>query len=139
MKTAVKTPWGVFFFKRLAIGLASAAQSFQRLLNHILDGMDNVFCYVDDIMAYTETEEEHIKVVEELFRRLQNAGLSISLDKCKFQKSDIDYLGYNVSKDGIRPLGRKVEAIQKLPTPTEQKELLLALFRGGQLLQSQPR
>ena len=117
MKTANKTPWGVFFFKRLAMGLASAAQSFQ----HLLKG------------------EEHIKVVEELFRRLQNAGLSISLDKCKFKKSDIDYLGYNVSKDGIRPLGRKVEAIQKLPTPTEQKELLLALFRGGQLLQSQPR
>ena len=106
------------------MGLSSAAQSFQRLLDHVLEGLDHVFCYLNDIMVYNEDEESHLKTVEEVFKRLEGAGLSIAPDKCKFGKQSIDYLGYEVSSSGIKPLPRKVAAIQDLPTPTKQKELL---------------
>ena len=124
MKTAVKTPWGVYFFKRLAMGLSCSAQSFQRLLDHVLEGLDNTFCYLDDIMIYNKNKKEHIKTLEEVFKRLRDAGLSIAIDKCAFGKETIDYLGYNVSKAGIKPLQKKIKAIQELPTPSKQKELL---------------
>ena len=124
MKTATKTPWGVYFYKRLAMGLSSSAQSFQRLLDHVLDGVEGCFVYLDDIMLYTANQNQHDKVLEEVLSRLNNAGLSIALDKCKFAKESIDYLGYKVTKDGIKPLGRKIDCIQKFPTPIKQKELL---------------
>ena len=68
------------------MGLSSAAQSFQRLLDHVLEGLDNVYCYLDDIMIYNNNKKDHQKTVEEVFKRLKNAGLSIALDKCKFEK-----------------------------------------------------
>ena len=75
-------------------------------------------------MIYNNKKEDHIKTVEEVFRRLQEAGLSIAIDKCKFEKTSIDYLGYEVSSQGIKPLERKIDGIRDLPTPTKQKELL---------------
>ena len=59
MKTCVKTPWGVFYFKRLAMGLSSSAQSFQRLLDHVMEGLEGVFVYLDDILISSVDEEEH--------------------------------------------------------------------------------
>ena len=120
MKTAVKTPWGVYFFRRLAMGLSSSAQSFQRLLDHVLDGLEGVFVYLDDIMCFTKDKASHKDLVREVLRRLDEAGLSIALDKCKFEQDNIDYLGYNVSKEGIKPLARKIEAIQKLKNSLSQ-------------------
>ena len=123
MKTAVKTPWGVYFFKRLAMGLSRSAQTFQRVVEHVLDGLDGVFVYLDDMLVHTD-KASHDAKLEEVFNRLKNAGLSISLDKCRFAKDKIDYLGYEVSEAGIRPLEKKVGCIKKFPTPTKQKELL---------------
>ena len=64
MKTAVKTPWGVYYFKRLAMGLSCSAQSFQRLLDHVLDGLEGVFVYLDDIMCHAPSKEEHDHILE---------------------------------------------------------------------------
>ena len=124
MKTATKTPWGVYFYKRLAMGLSSSAQSFQRLLDHVLDGVEGCFIYLDDIMLYASNLADHDSILEEVLKRLDGAGLSIALDKCLFAKESIDYLGYKVSKNGIKPLERKIECIKKFPVPTKQKELL---------------
>ena len=75
-------------------------------------------------MVFSDTEEGHLKTLEEVFKKLEDAGLSIALDKCKFGKDSIDYLGYRVSQNGLLPLERKVEAIRKFPPPKSQKEML---------------
>ena len=126
-KTCVATPWGLFNFKRLSMGLKNSGQSFQRLIENVLQGLPQTFVYLDDILVYTESEEEHLRILEELFNRLQKAGLTISLSKCEFGKTSLDYLGYTVSKQGVRPIEKKIEAISNYPIPEKQKQLLAFL------------
>ena len=56
-KTTVVTPWGVWKFKRLPMGLRNAAQSFQHLMDHVLAGIEGIYCYMDDILVFSKTEE----------------------------------------------------------------------------------
>ena len=123
-KTTLLTPWGVFKFKRLAMGLRNAAQSFQKVMNHVLEGLPNVFCYLDDILIWSSSISEHQKTIRELMGRLSDAGLTISLKKCQFQKTELEFLGFKVNAKGITPLPRKVEAITRFPPPSKPKDLL---------------
>ena len=93
-------------------------------MSSVLQGLDNVYCYLDDVLVFHEDEEQHFKAVEEVFRRLREAGLSLSLDKCQFARPSLEFLGYSVSQDGIQPTKRKTQAISKFPEPQKQKDLL---------------
>ena len=123
-KTTVLSPWGPYRFLRLAMGLRNAAQSFQKLMNSVLDGLEGLFCYLDDILIYSKTEEEHLIIIDKLFSRLNEAGLTISLKKCQFGRPSLNFLGFHVTGDGIRPLPKKTEAITKFPPPARPKDLL---------------
>ena len=81
-KTTLLTPFGTYRFNRLAMGLRNSAQSFQKLMNFVLDGLDNIYCYLDDILVYSKTEEDHINTIEQLLKRLEQAGLTINTKKC---------------------------------------------------------
>merc|ERR1712242_490443 len=106
------------------MGMSNSAQSFQRLADAVIGDLPNTFCYLDDILVHNSSEEEHQKTLNELFKRLANAGLALSLDKCEFGKSSLDFLGYTIDKDGIRPINKKIEALDKFPVPQKQKEVL---------------
>ena len=123
-KTTTLTPWGAFRYKRLAMGLRNSGQSFQRLVDFVLRDMENIFVYMDDVLIYSKNEQDHLATLDELFRRLDQNGLTISLKKCLFGKEKLDFLGYQVSKTGITPLPKKVQAITEFPTPTKPKQLL---------------
>ena len=123
-KTAITTQWGMFQFRRLAMGLQNSGQSFQKLLDSVLAGMEGVFCYLDDILLYHKDKESHLKALEEVLKRLAGAGLSINLSKCEFGVKRLDYLGYTIDSAGLRPVEKKVEAISNFPIPTKQKQLL---------------
>ena len=116
-KTCVTTPWGMFNFKRLAMGLQNAAQSFQRLLQDVVGKMDGIFIYLDDLLIYHKNKKDHLATLEELFRRLSSAGLTISTSKCVFGQKSIEYLGYNINSSGISPIPRKIAAIHNFPPP----------------------
>jgi transposase InsO family protein len=124
LKTVVVTPWGAYKFRKLAMGLKNSAQSFQRLMDSVLAGIENIFCYMDDILVFSKNEKEHFKTLETLFKRLEENGMAISLKKCEFGKPALDFLGYRVDAGGIKPLPRKLEAIAKYPEPTKAKQLL---------------
>ena len=123
-KTAVKTPWGLFQFRRLAMGMQNSAQAWQRLIDSVIGDMENVYCYLDDLLIFSNTHEEHQQVLEELFKRLSSAGLALSLGKCQFGVQSLDYLGYRVDSSGLTPLKKKTEALRNFPRPNKQKELL---------------
>ena len=91
-KTTVVTPWGAWQFRRLPMGLRNSAQSFQRLMSHVLGDMEGVFCYMDDLLVYTKDEATHIKTVEEIFRRLEANGLAISPKKCIFGVKSLEFV-----------------------------------------------
>ena len=123
LKTTVITPWGAYKFLRLSMGLRNSAQTFQRLMDKICEGLD-VFAYIDDILVYATTEEGLQNKLRRLFERLQEAGLAINRGKCIFEAKKLEFLGYWVTTTGIAPLPRKVKAIKEFPTPTSAKALL---------------
>ena len=116
-KTAFITPMGLFEFNKMPFGLATAPSIFQDLMNNTLQGMlfEFCLCYLDDIIVYSNSEEEHLKHLEAIFRRLDEAGLKLKLSKCEFFMKRLQFLGHLVSRDGIQPDFEKVRAIAKMP------------------------
>ena len=123
-KTTTITPWGAWQYRRLPMGLRNSAQSFQRMMSHILSGLPNVFCYMDDLLIYSKSESDHLRTIKDLFKRLDDNGLHLSLKKCDFGKPELDFVGYRVNCNGIKPLPKKLEAIRAFPKPNKQKLLL---------------
>ena len=126
-KTAVITPFGFYEFNVMTFGLRNAAQTFQRLINSVLRGLNFCHCYIDDIIIAPTNADEHEKYLRAVFERLDKHGLSINVSKCVFGASEVDYLGYNISKDGTRPLEERVEAIKNFPKLSELRRYLGAL------------
>ena len=121
------------------MGMANSAQSFQRLVDSVIGDLENTFCYLDDILIYNKSEEEHMATLKKLFERLSKAGLSISLSKCQFGVEKLDYLGYTVSREGLKPIQKKIDALQQFPAPTKQKEALAFLGALNYYRTSLPR
>ena len=93
-------------------------------MTHILGDMEEIFVYLDDVLVYSKDEASHMRTLEEIFRRLDKAGLAISKKKCIFGVKELEFVGYTVNKSGIAPIKRKLEAIAKFPSPQKQKQLL---------------
>lgn len=111
---------GLFQFRRMPFGLHNAPATWMRLLDSVLghDLEPHVFAYLDDVVIVTETFEQHLTVLEEVFRRLLQANITVSLDKCQYCKPELIYLGYKVDKNGLHVDPSKVKAMLELPTPT---------------------
>uniref|UniRef100_A0A5S6Q3K9 RNA-directed DNA polymerase n=1 Tax=Trichuris muris TaxID=70415 RepID=A0A5S6Q3K9_TRIMR len=122
-KTAITTPFGLYEYLRMPFGLRNAAQTFQRLMDEVTRGLDFCFVYLDDILVASKTSKEHNIHLEELFRRFNKYGVKLNPDKCVFHASSLEFLGFHLSADGIRPLEEKVTAIERFPKPTTMNEL----------------
>lgn len=122
-KTAIITPFGLFEYKCLNFGLKNGTQSYQRFMHQVLRGIDGCFCYVDDILLFSKCEESHKRLLHEVLQRLQEYGISINIDKCEFGKYKIDFLGYEVSADGIKPPQDRTQIISSYPKPKTIIEL----------------
>lgn len=102
-KTAITTPFGMFEFVRMPFGLRNSAQTFQRFINEVFNGLDFIFVYIDDVLIASKDEEEHMKHLNIVFQRLDEYGLNIKPGKCIFGASNIDFLSHNISESGIKP------------------------------------
>ena len=131
-KTAfVVSGMGKYEFNRVLFGLAQASAYFQRLINEVLTDCTFAVGYLDDIIIFSKTEEEHLQHLEEIFECLRNAGLKLKLQKCSFFKKHIEYLGHLISDEGIQPLPEKLESISKMPTPQNAKQVKQSLGLVG--------
>ena len=124
-KTAFVCEFGLYEFNRMPFGLTNAPSTFQRAMNNIFRSIlyKYVLVYLDDIIIYSETYEEHLQHLREVLKRVKKANLRLNKKKCEFVKREIEYLGYIISIDGIRPNEKKVEAIKNYPEPKNKKEL----------------
>ena len=123
-KTAfVVSGMGKFEFNRVPFGLAQVPAYFQRLINEVLTDCNFAMGYLDDIIIFSKTEEEHLQHLEEIFERLRKAGLKLKLQKCSFFEKHIQYLGHLISDEGIQPLPEKLESIAKMPVPKNAKQV----------------
>ena len=122
-KTAMITPLGNYAFKRLAMGLKSAGNTLCRFMHEVLRGVPNCFVYIDDIMIFSESEEDHWKHLSKVFNRLEHFGLLLNKYKCVFAAKEVDFLGHRVNSQGVRPLETKVSVICDFPKPRTVKDL----------------
>jgi transposase InsO family protein len=121
----ITTQWGKYEYQRLPMGLCNSPDIFQEKMNDLLDGLDTVRVYIDDILHVTKgTWQDHLEGLEEVFRRLQEAGLKVNAKKSNFGAHEMEYLGYNITRTGIQPIAKKVQAIQAIKTPKTRKQLL---------------
>ena len=119
-KTAFVTPFGKYEFNSVPFGLAQAPAYFQQLISMVLqDCRDFAMVYLDDIIIFSQTPEEHLKHIEIIFQKLKVAGLKLKGSKCDFFKSEIHYLGHLISDKGIQPLPEKLDTIRNMPRPPD--------------------
>lgn len=119
----VNTHKGLYRYTCLPFGIASAPAVFQRAMDTILQGLPHILCYIDDILITGATDEEHIRNLEEVLRRLQNHGIRVKSSKCAFLQDSVVYLGHRIDAQGLHTSHKKVEAMQLAPTPRNQQEL----------------
>ncbi len=120
-KTAFISHKGLFEFNVMPFGLCNATATFQRMMDEVVEDIDWEVGsdYVDDLMNATSTFEEHLVTLQKIFDRLNKFGLTMKLEKCKFCKTKLVFLGHEVSMDGIRPNPKKVSAIEKILPPID--------------------
>ena len=114
----VNTHKGLFQFTRLPFGISSAPGIFQRVIESILQGVNGVVVYLDDILISGSTEEQHLAALDEVLSRLDKAGLRVKRSKCEFMRPSVTYLGHKIDANGLHPLQERVRAIRDAPTPT---------------------
>lgn len=122
-KTAITTPFGLFEFPRMSFGLRNASQTFQRFMNEVVYGLDFVFVYIDDILVASIDENQHKSHLRQLFDRLSHYGLTIKQSKCVFGVTSIDFLGYNISENGMLPSKERVETILQFKPPSSIRQI----------------
>ena len=124
-KTSFTCSLGTFEYNVMPFGLKNAPATFQRLMNDLLREYLYEFTvvYLDDIMIYSKTFEDHLKHLERILTILKEANLMIKLKKCKFCEQEIEYLGHIAGKDGLKPDPKKIEKIKNLKPPTNLKEV----------------
>ena len=133
----INTHKGLFRYTRLPYGVSSAPGIFQKAMESLLQGIPKVTVYLDDILVTGTSEEEHLQSLEEVLRRLANAGLRVRKHKCEFLTPSVTYLGHVIDAEGLRPVPERIEAIQQAPTPrnvTELKSYLGLLTYYGKFL-----
>ena len=129
--SAFVTPDGLFQYKVMPFGMKNSPASFQRLINKVIADLEGCEAYIDDVIIYSDTWEEHLRIIREFFKRLSRAMLTINLSKSEFGQAQVTYLGHVVGQGEVKPVSAKVEAIAKFPQPESKKQLMRFLGMAG--------
>jgi hypothetical protein len=124
-KTAFRTRYGHYEFLVMPFGLTNAPAAFMRLMNDVFRPLldECVVVFLDDILVYSRSHEEHERHLRAVFEILRSNKLYAKLSKCEFGKSEVEFLGHIVGADGIRPMQNKVAAVRDWKVPTTVSEL----------------
>ena len=124
-KTAFRCRYGHFEFNVVPFGLTNAPASFSNMMIKVLDPVLDkwVVVYLDDILIYSRTKEEHLTHIRKVLSLLRKNGLYAKLSKCSFMQEQTEFLGHVISKDGVHTNGGPVKAIREWPRPTKQREV----------------
>ena len=122
-KTAFITHQGLYEFMVMPFGLKNAPAVFQRLMQQVLrglnpdDGVPFVSVYLDDILVFSRTFDDHVRHLQLVIERLQSAGLKLKPSKCHFICQTVEYLGHLITPEGIKPNPQRVSAVKEFPRP----------------------
>ena len=122
-KTCFVTPNGSYCYLKMAFGLVNAAATFNRMMRKLLKDMKNTDSYVDDVLTHTETWQQHLQELRDLFTRIREAGLTIKPSKCKVGFKSVEFLGHHVGEGQISPNPEKLSVIQEASVPESKKQV----------------
>ena len=124
-KTAFVTAGGLYEFNVMPFGLTNAPATSQRLMDAVFAGLKwrNLLVYLDDIIVYSSSFDQHVQDLEEVFERLKAARLKLKPSKCYLFQKELTYLGHLVSQKGIRPDLDKIKAITSMPAPKSKSDV----------------
>ncbi len=121
--TSINTHKGLFRYHRLPFGVSSAPSMFQRILESLLAGIPRVSVYLDDILVSGINVNDHVQTLQEVFKHLESAALTLKKSKCQFGLTSVTYLGHIIDQNGLHPSPDKIRAIKEAPKPTNPTEL----------------
>lgn len=132
-KTAFVCPLGFWEFNRMPQGITNAPSTFQRLMERCMGDLNRkeVLVFIDDLIIFSESLEEHESRLLHVLKRLKEYGLKLSPEKCKFFQTSVRYLGHIVSGNGVETDPVKIEALKTWPRPRNLKELRSFLGFSG--------
>jgi hypothetical protein len=132
-KTAFITHEGLYEFNVMPFGLVNAPATFQRMMNHIISNLrwQSAMVYLDDIIIYSKTFAQHLIDLAQILQRLRDAGLKLQPSKCYFARTEINYLGFVVSQEGIKANADKLRVVAQFPVPQSQKHISAFLGLTG--------
>lgn len=125
---SITTHRGLYNFNRLCPGVKPAAGIFQQVMERMLQGLENVRPYFDDILVYSRDMESHRSTLVQVFQRLRECNLRARMEKCSMFQSSLSFLGIIIDKDGVRPDPEKTAAIDIMPCPTNVSDGLAERF-----------
>ena len=123
LKTAFNSPFRKYKYIKVPFGLAQALAYFLELMTGILKDFNFVIAYLDDIIIFSKTPQDHLSHIRKVYEKLRSAKLSMKISKCNFFSKEIQYLGHILSTTGIWPLPSKTHAIQHMQPPTTPKQV----------------
>ena len=128
-KTAFITPFGLYQFKTMPFGLQGAPATFQRMMDRLIQGLEGfTAAYLDDLVIYSSTWEEHLQHLRQVFKRLQEAGLTAKPKKCQFAMNQCKYLGHVVGNGVVQPESGKVNVVNSFAVP--EMKIQVRVFLG---------
>ena len=117
-------PWGKYRYNSLPMGVCIATDVFQQRLAELVAGIPHVYVFIDDILIVgKQTYEKHIEQVGKVLRVLMESGMQVNPLKSFWAQGEVDYLGYVISRRGIRPQFKKIQAILGIKPPNNQRQL----------------
>ena len=119
------TTYGRYSFQRLPFGICSAPEVYHRAMEHMIEGVDGVRVYADDIVLWGATLDQHNERLIRVLQRIQEHGLKLNRAKCEFCVKEITFLGDKLSEAGVEPDKSKVKAIVEMPRPEDIKRVCL--------------
>ena len=119
-KIAFRTRYDLYEYLAMLFGLANTSRTFQNMINEVLRDLidQGVVAYMDDILIFSPTEDEHVHIVTSVLRLLQENGLAVALEKCEWHTSKVEFLGYIISADGVSMAEDKVQTLLEWAPPT---------------------
>ena len=131
-KTAFTSPFGLYQFCVMPFGLNGAPATFQRLMNEVVRDMEKfAHAYLDDLVIFSDTWEEHLVYLESILGKLREFGLTANMTKCQWAMAECTYLGHVVGGGQVKPEINKLEAVEKFPVPKTKKEVRSFLGLAG--------
>ena len=117
-------PWGKYEYQRLPMGLCNSPDTFQEYMGELMGDLEHVRAYIDDLLIISKgTYWDHLQKLDEVLSRLQDAGGKVNAVKSSFSKTELEYLGYWITREGVQPMPNKVTAIYNIAPPKTKRQL----------------